>query len=613
MNRILCLSGLLVLLACCACSDEPQGGGAEVAASLPRTPLAVDRLLAAEDFYSAASLSIAKGDWGTAIARLGEALKLDPSHRAALNFLALSTFSSGDVEGALTEYARGLERFPDDYYLRIGSAFAHFESGDIARATSDFVLAVERDLADHGGLHEAWFTWSMKHPDAMDAVEAYSARLEAHPTEALTRFLRANAVRAAGDIETATSEYKDIVHTTPTFALAHMVLAVLTEDAEAGIGHATRAMQTGFRPPALIALRGRAQERWGKLAQAESDYTQALRFDADCSAALLSLANLHFRRGQRTQARADFLQAVKVDSKVARATGLDTPDSPTQTELESAVIRDPNDALAWHLLGNRFEGEGDLSRAAKSFLSAIEADPTFIVARAELARLERRRGFVEDSLALLDERWLVPGNLAYAWQQRGWTLLRLELFDAAEDAFSKAIELAPLDAELFSGRGRVRLLAGDLEGAIRDLTFALRERNPVGADQRARGEARLRRGDPVGARLDFDLSIGLDPTDARALALRAKTFLDEGKKAEAVSDLMNALRVSPSGDLYDGALRHLVQLDAIEPCDVCNGARILDCVTCDGAGREGEHDCVACETRGTFLCGNCTGTGVRQK
>jgi len=614
MNRTRRYAGLSLLLTCCACSAEPEPSVSQAATEAENAiTLALDRLLAAEDAYSAASLAIGKGKWETAVAHLRDSLTLDPSHASAANMLALGTFSLGDVEGALAEYERGLTRFPDDYYLRIGSAFAHFESGDLERAETELLLAVERDLADHAGKHESWFTWSMKHSSAYDALEEYTRKLEERPADALTRYLRANAARATGDLDAARLEYEDIVHSSPGFSLAHLALAVLTEDAEAGIGHATRAMRTGFRPPALLALRGRAQERWGKLALAESDYNQALAADPNCAAALLSRANLRFRRNKRMEARAEYLQAVRGDSKVAQATGLDAPDSPTRLELESAVTRDPNDALAWHLLGNRFELEGDLTRASKSFLSALEADPEFIVARAELGRLERRRGFIEDSLALLDERWLVPADLAYAWQQRGWTLLRLERFADAEAAFAAAIERAPADAELYSGRGRVRLLAGDFDGAIRDLTAALRGRDPVGADQRARGEARLRRGDPAGARLDFDLALALDPTDARALALRAKTWLDAGDTTEATNDLMEALEVAPAGDLYDGALRQLVQLDAVEPCSTCAGARMRACVTCGGAGREGEHECLACDSRGHFLCGNCAGTGVRRK
>jgi hypothetical protein len=52
------------------------------------------------------------------------------------------------------------------------------------------------------------------------------------------------------------------------------------------------------------------------------------------------------------------------------------------------------------------------------------------------------------------------------------------------------------------------------------------------------------------------------------------------------------------------------KLEEVMRCPVCQGACIVPCAFCEGAGQIKDHQCITCGSAGTRICGVCRGKGV---
>lgn len=185
----------------------------------------------------------------------------------------------------------------------------------------------------------------------------------------------------------------------------------------------------------------------------------------------------------------------------------------------------------------------------------------------------------------LDRAIQLAPNLAYAYSLRGTVRLSvLNDVPAALSDFNIAVDLAPNDPEVRSGRGLVRYAMRHLDGALDDFTRAI-QLNPTnvlvhaqayanrgvvllaGGDAAAaigdfdaalrlhpgydnaytnRGLARRELGDLEGALADYNIAIRLNPNSHDAYNGRGAVRLTRGAAAEALADLNEALRLNPS-------------------------------------------------------------------
>lgn len=133
-------------------------------------------------------------------------------------------------------------------------------------------------------------------------------------------------------------------------------------------------------------------------------------------------------------------------------------------------------ALSWQTLlrhGQALEHQVQerLDEANHSLQAALERAPPEDAAaqaaiRVELARLAGRQGRTADALALLDQaEALTPDHPAVA-AVRAEALARVWRWEAAADAWQRAVEGAPGDDRLWAGLAVARASAGDLPGAL---------------------------------------------------------------------------------------------------------------------------------------------------
>jgi len=206
--------------------------------------------------------------------------------------------------------------------------------------------------------------------------------------------------------------------------------------------------------------------------------------------------------------------------------------APVRAELGALLLRDGQAARALPLLadadrlrptaqsalqlGLARARAGDAAGAEQDLRRALALRPGLSAAAVALGNLLRRRGAVDEALAVLAPAVSAGSNEERA---RGHVAVGAAQLAAgrraeAERAFARAVEFAPARAEIRLGIARAWLSTGDREGVARALAVVARaaELAPdVAAVHAALGRARERAGDTAGAADAYDRALRLDP------------------------------------------------------------------------------------------------------
>lgn len=127
--------------------------------------------------------------------------------------------------------------------------------------------------------------------------------------------------------------------------------------------------------------------------------------------------------------------------------------------------------------------------------------------------------------------------------------------DKAIASFTKALRLAPDNAELLYNRGMVHAQTGQTDLAISDLSKAIKL-NPSVAGGNAyviRGGELFKKRDFDGAIRDYTRVLALTPSDSRAYASRASAYAAQKEHRQAVADYSSAIKLEPSNPRFYAA------------------------------------------------------------
>ena len=197
---------------------------------------------------------------------------------------------------------------------------------------------------------------------------------------------------------------------------------------------------------------------------------------------------------------------------------------------------------------------------AASTVARVQGDPAASLidkAIASAVQLQRQEK-IEEAI----EQWrsiaTVAGEEDRPLQARAWFSIGylrsvgegIDL-EAAMDAYTKAIELNPTDADAYNNRGNAKDALGQHDAAVADLDRAI-ELNPTDADAyNNRGVVKRALGQHDAAVADYDRAIELNPTYAFAYNNRGNAKDALGQHDAAVADLDRAIELNPTdADAY---------------------------------------------------------------
>ena len=261
---------------------------------------------------------------------------------------------------------------------------------------------------------------ALRRGDPAAAVAAAETALRERPDDADAHHLHGVALLLAGRPEQAEPSLERAIALAPDRPLYHTsrsALALAGGDLEAaGRGLDQAATLDPNRLHVYLAQAQLAMAR-NDLAEAEQRITLALRVDGNHPRVLLALGNLRLAKGEDEAALKAFLEAAK---------------------------RAPDDASVQSSTGVAFLRRNLPDFAEQSLRNALATEPGHPPALRALLGLLLRQGRAEDALALAREAVEArPGHAADGWALVGDLEAMLGRQAAAEQAFARALELAP--------------------------------------------------------------------------------------------------------------------------------------------------------------------------
>jgi tetratricopeptide (TPR) repeat protein len=233
---------------------------------------------------------------------------------------------------------------------------------------------------------------------------------------------------------------------------------------------------------------------------------------------------------------------------------------PEAVQIADPLLKeDPNDLAAWKARADAFRALGRTNEVLYSLKAILLLEPDNGPALLEMFRLHRdakETNEAYDTLARLLATASPEAQDATLHLERGDLAASLGKTEEANEAYEKAASLDPvMKLEIATRRARLRLTAGRPDLALEVLDEGMRA-VPAGSPSslaalllRAEVLGALER--PAEARAAYEEVRQRDPKSPVALAGIGKSMLDEGKHAEAVEFLRNAIpQVPPQESLY---------------------------------------------------------------
>jgi tetratricopeptide (TPR) repeat protein len=422
--------------------EDAAGAAAERARAADREPDgAVDHFLLGDECYRRKQLTAALDHFTTA-------LHFQPNHFGARYLAAVCCLQAqrpAEAEVHLTAcqslvQARQQRDFVWIYLLR---GFAQGELGASARDAGR-----PKEAAQHFAAAEADFA----HAEKLDPDPDVRYVLLAN--RGVTRWQQKNDAEAVADLESAIRLKPERYHAYLSLARA---LADQGKPAEA-IAQLDKAIGLQPKLGSLYHLRAQINRDRGDLAAALHDFTETTRLyePADVSATdARALEDAHIERGRILFHRGQYDEALAA--------------------FEAALRVRPDSARAQRFRGGVLQQLGRYEEAARAY------DAYFKNARRPDAEVYEARGLVRAKLndyagAVTDLERALEGEprSARLYRLLGWTHVLGEAWKPARDAFARAVDLDPADADGYSGRGYARVKLGQTREAVADAEEALK-------------------------------------------------------------------------------------------------------------------------------------------
>jgi Flp pilus assembly protein TadD len=268
------------------------------------------------------------------------------------------------------------------------------------------------------------------------------------PEVAFAHFQLGYAYTALKRSDEARGEYERAIALDPKMPEAYLNLGILLLDrqeytaAVAPLGKAVELLPAQSRPRSLLAV---AQERSGDHEAAARSFEGVLHLDPNDFAANHYLAELDLRGGKPAEAETRFRHALEI-----------RPDAPEAVQ-----------GLARSL---EAENKPEAADAYRKYLAIMPQDSA---ARAHLIHVLVSAQDYEAALAELDRADAGKPPSLDSLRQRADIQIAQKKFTDAIVTLQQAIALAPRDAQLIGGLGRVYLQKRDFPSAEKELKAAL--------------------------------------------------------------------------------------------------------------------------------------------
>lgn len=388
---------------------------------------------------------------------LEKALQITPKDIAIFAQLVDLDLAEKKFDAAFQRARELMEKQPDSARVQFLEAKVFFAQKDYpaAEAALQKTLSLDPNLPEAYDLLVRTYLASNRLPEAAKELEGALAK---HPDNAQKAMTLALVREKMKDFQGAADAYEKVLAVKPDFVPALNNLAYLYAEhlnqPQKAVEIARKARTAQPDDPSVADTLG-----WALFKQ--QDYPQALALLQESAAKLTTVPEVQFHlgmarymMGQADAAKAAFEQALKAPADFAgkeeaqRRLALLKAGAGQQTlsrdALEKLLAEQPADIVGWMRLGEMYEAEKNLPKAAEAYERARQLNPNLLAANLKLAQFNA--GFLQNK-------------------------------EKALDLAKKARELAPNDPAVAGTLGAIVLRAGNYQWAYSLLQDAAREKS----------------------------------------------------------------------------------------------------------------------------------------
>jgi tetratricopeptide (TPR) repeat protein len=395
-------------------------------------------------------------------------------------------------------------------YVARGLAYA--DDDDLDRALADYDEAIRLDSKYAAAFNNRGDVY-WKKEDFKQAVADYSRAIELDPTNVSFLLNRAHAYYM-GDPSDDFSGYDD-----DALADYNKAISLDPKSAEAFNG------------------RGLVFESDRKYDDALADYNEAIRLDPAYADAFRNRGDVYTRKGNLEAAIQDYSKAIQLN---------------------------PSDASFLVARGNAYYDKKDYDKSLADYNSATRIDADYHIrfhadAYHYRADIRKAKGNIDGAIDDYSQAMRFESD---SQTKSLWLIDRGDAYYATKDYthaladYNESIRLNAADSQrpslgyprAYSGRGDIRNMNGDINGAIDDYSLAIRGTASKEPYLIKRGNAYYAKKDYDNALADYNETLRLDPNNAAALYNRGLVEQRQGDMSGANGDIARAKQLSPGID-----------------------------------------------------------------
>jgi tetratricopeptide (TPR) repeat protein len=306
--------------------------------------------------------------------------------------------------------------------------------------------------------------------------------------------------------------------------------------------------------------RGKAYAALGQHEKAIADYSKSISLNSKSVKAYALRGGSYLKIAMRKKAFDDFNKAIELNPKDAESLSLRGSayvevDNLVQAkdDIEEAILLDPKLWRSYLTLAKINGKMEDPNLAVDNLNKVIQLNP-----HAKEAYLWRGVAFEErlqDSQAAKKDY-----NTVINMEQEGVESLianaiaffKLGRLDEGINNITQYISIVPRDSKGYSARGRMYLIAKDMQRAKQDFDHAI-ELDPKLADPYLmRGTVYVLQGNLSMAISEFKQAISIEPKNAKAYMMRGRVHFEMKNYDQAIQDLNHAIELNPKlAESYD--------------------------------------------------------------
>ncbi|HET8921777.1 MAG TPA: tetratricopeptide repeat protein [Candidatus Acidoferrum sp.] len=279
------------------------------------------------------------------------------------------------------------------------------------------------------------------------AISPLQKVIAEQPEFAYAHFQLAYVFTALKKSEEARAEYERTLALDPKMSEAYLNLGILLLEKEpqaaiAPLNKAVELLPSQSRPRFLLGI---AQERSGEIAKAADSFEGAVRLDPRDAEALVHLGTLHLQLKRPAEAESNFANALEIQ---------------------------PNEPRALLGLAQSLDAQKK-PEAADAFRKYLAVRPADGTARARMVHYLMEKQEYDSALAELDRADAGKPSVE-SLKLRADIQIAQKKWDDSVVTLRQAVVLAPNDAQLHGGLGRILLQTRDFPAAEKELRTALR-------------------------------------------------------------------------------------------------------------------------------------------